>query len=123
MDILVERIRAKDTGSSTNGPITRKAVLGATFAKSKRPASLFQGYHQRTKHVGSDFSLVPHRGRDIAKYTVKRRSGLEANETGDNPNNGIPGEDQEAIVSSELRLLALYLMQLLVYWHIYTVAK
>lgn len=130
MDILVERIRSKNTGSFTNGPITRKAVLGATFAKSKRPASLFQGYHQRTKHVGSDFSLVPHRGRDIAKYTVKRCSGLEANETGDNPNNalaklnnGIPGEDQEAIVSSELRLLALDLMQLLVGWYFYTVAK
>jgi len=109
MDILVERIRSKNTSSFMHGPITRKTVLGATFAKSNKPASLFQGYHQRTKHVGSDFSLIPHRGRNIAKDLMKHCSGLEANETGDNPNNafrklnnGMSGGDRGAIVSSGL---------------------
>jgi hypothetical protein len=101
-----------------HGPITRKTVLGATFAKSKKPASLFQGYHQRTKDVGSEFSLVPHRDKGTVKDMTKHCSGLQANETGDNPNNafrklnnGMSGEDREAIVSSEFYLLALDLMR------------
>ena len=126
----MERIRATHTSTFTRGPNPRKAVLGATFAKSKKPASLFQGYHQRTKHVGSDFTLIPHRGRDTAKDMARHSSGLEVIETGDNPNivlrklnNGMTHEDMEAAVSSELYLSALDLMRLLVGWHIYTVTQ
>jgi len=130
LDLLVERTRSKNTSSLKHVPIPRKAVLGATFAKSKKPASLFQGYHQRTKHVGSDFTLIPHQGRDTTKYMVRHCSGLEANATGDNQsnvlrklNNGMTREDLEAIVSSELCLSVVDLMRLLVGWHIYTVTQ
>ena len=111
MDLLVETTRLKNPSSLTHGHIPRKAVLGATFAKSKKPASLFQGYHQRTKHVGPDFTLIPHQGRGTMKYMVRHCSELEASETGDNPNNvlrklknGMTREDLEPIVSSELYL-------------------
>ena len=130
MDLLVERARLKNTSSLMHSPIPRKAVLGATFAKSKKPASLFQEYHQRTKHVGSDFTLIPHQGKGTVKYMVRHCSGLEANETGDNPNNvfrklnnGMTREDPEAIVSSELYLSAPDLMRLLVGWYISTVSQ
>ena len=119
MDVLVERIRSRDPSSSVHGPIPRKVVLGATFAKSRKPASLFQGYHQRTKHVSSDFRLIPHRGSGATQDMVERCSGLEANETGDTPNHafrkldhGTSREDSEAMVSSGICLPFLDLMRL-----------
>lgn len=130
MDLLVERIRSTHTNSLTHDRLPRKTVLGATFAKSKKPASLFQGYHQRTKHVGSDFTLIPRRGRDTTKDMVRHCSGPEVIETGDNPNNvlrklnnGMIHEDLEATVSSELHLSGSDLMRLLVGWYIYTVTQ
>lgn len=127
MDLLVERIRSTHTNSLTHDRLPRKTVLGATFAKSKKPASLFQGYHQRTKHVGSNFTLIPHRGRGITKDMVRHCSGLEVTETGDNSNNvlrmlknGTTHEDLAAMVSSELYLSTLDLMRHSVGWHIYS---
>ena len=118
MDLLVERICSRSPSSFVHGPIPRKAVLGATFAKSKKPASLFQGYHQKTKHVGSDFCLILNRG---GQNMEKRCLGPEANANGDNTyqafrklDNGAPRENLEAIVSSELCLSSLDLMRLLV---------
>jgi len=129
MDLLVERIRSKNPSSFIHGPIPRKAVLGATFAKSKKPASLFQGYHQSTKHVGSDFALIPHRGRDTTNHMVKRCSGLETNETGDNPNHAFrklnsetSREGLKAMVSFELIPQPWISWGPLVGWHIYRVA-
>jgi hypothetical protein len=116
MDLLVERIRLRNPSSFVHGPIPRRAVLGATFAKSKKPVSLFQGYHQRTKHVGSDFRLIPHRGRDTAEHTVKRCSELEANATHTSPNHALNSatahQDLEAMVCSEVCPSLLDLMQL-----------
>ena len=120
MDLLVERIRSRSPSSFVHGPVPRKAVFGATFAKSKKPASLFQGYHQKTKHVGSDFHLILHRGGVAAQNMEKRCSGPEANATGDDIdiafrdlNNGASREDLGTVVSSEFCLSFLDLMRLL----------
>ena len=111
MDLLVERIRSRNPSSLVYGPIPRKAVFGATFAKTKKPASLFQGFHQKTKHVSSDFRLIPHRGGGTTQNMEKRYSGPEANARGDDTNHtlrklngGAFRKDLEAIVSSELCL-------------------
>ena len=123
MDVLLERIRSRNPSSFVHGPVSRKAVFGATFAKSKKPASLFQGYHQKTKHIGSDFSLIRHRGGVATQDMEKRCSGPEANATRDDVdvafrslNNGTSHEDLGTVVSSKFCLSFLVLMRLLSRW-------
>jgi hypothetical protein len=118
MDLLVERIRSRDPSSIMHCPVPRKVVLGATFAKSMKPVSLFQGYHHRAKHVGSGFRPFHRRGRGTTtKHMMKRGSELEANEPSDNLNytfrklnDQMAHEALKGIVRSEICLFVLDLM-------------